>query len=61
MGNAMLNSLEEFLERISDIKSNYESGVVKFNAVPMFTMVMAGVFDSWLEAPVSVEDRLGLM
>jgi hypothetical protein len=57
----MINSLEEFLSRISDIKTNYESGVVKFNALPMFSMVMAGVFDSWLEQPVSVEDRLGLM
>jgi hypothetical protein len=57
----MLGSLEEFLARLSSIKNDYESGVVKLNALPMFTMVMAGVFDSWLTQPVSVEDRMGLM
>lgn len=53
-----MNKFEELLEKISELKKNYENGQIKINVSGVMTLLMSGAMDSLFDEPLTIKDRL---
>jgi hypothetical protein len=56
-----VKTFDEFIERLTELRTKYATGQIKLNANSLYTVIMAGTMDGLFPTPPTLQERFAAM